>query len=118
MPWILTRGSRRAYQPAIRTDAYKGGLPREDLDGSLEVIGREKELVAGGSSEAALPDDELAEPFDGGMTAELLWGLFETAGRLDNADERRTIHCLALQMADALDFDDWIRESAPAKNQN
>ena len=74
-------------------------------------------MAAAGSSEAVLPDDELAAPFDGGMTAELLWGLFETAVRLDNAGERGTIHRLALQMADALDFDDWIRESAPDKNQ-
>ena len=104
-------------EAGVRLIAKAWGLPREDLDGSLELIAREKELAACGSSEAALPDDELAEPFDGGMTAELLWGLFETAVRLDDADERKTIHCLALQMADALDFDDWIRESAPAKNQ-
>ena len=105
-------------EAGVRLIAKAWGLPREELDSSLELIAREKELVADGSSEAALPDDELAEPFDGGMTAELLWGLFETAVRLDDVDERRTIHRLALQMADALDFDDWIRESAPAKNQN
>ena len=115
-------GPDRAQEAAlpeagVRLIAKAWGLPREDLDSSLEMIAREKELAACGSSEAALPDDELAEPYDGGMTAKLLWGLFETAVRLDDANERRTIHCLALQMADALDFDDWIRESAPAKNQ-
>ena len=104
-------------ETGVRIIAKAWGMPREDLDGSLELIAREKELAAAGSSEAALPDDELAEPYDGGMTTELLWGLFETAIRLDDADERRTIHQLALQMADALDFDDWIRESTPAKNQ-
>ena len=88
-------------------------LPQEDLSGSLNLIHREKQLVASGSSETVLPDGELAEPFDGGMTAELLWGLFETAVRLDHADERKTIHDLALQMADALDYDDWIKESVP-----
>ena len=103
-------------EAGVRLIAKAWGLPRKDLDGSLELIGREKELVAAGSSEAVLPDNELAEPFDGGMTTELLWGLFETAVRLDDAGERGTIHCLALQMADTLDFDDWIRESAPAKN--
>ena len=105
-------------EAGVRLIAKAWGLPREDLDGSLELIGREKKLAADGSSEAVLPDDELAEPFDGRMTIELLWGLFETAIRLDDADERRTVHCLALQMADALDFDDWIRESIPSKNQN
>ena len=105
-------------EAGVRLIAKAWGLPREDLDDSLELIVREKELAAGGSSEATLPDDELAEPYDGRMTAELLWGLFETAIRLDDADERRAIHCLALQMADTLDFDDWIRECASAKNQN
>ena len=100
----------------VRLIAKAWGLPQEDLDNSLALIQREKQLVASGSSEAALPDDELAEPFDGGMTAELLWGLFETAVRLDDADERGAVHRLALQMADALDFDDWISESAPDKN--
>ena len=104
-------------ETGVRLIAKAWGMPREDLDGSQELSAREKELAAAGSSEAALPDDELAEPYDGGMTAELLWGLFETAIRLDDADERRTIHCLAIQLADALDFDDWIRESTPAKNQ-
>ena len=103
-------------EAGVRLIAKAWNLPQKDLDGSLELIGREKQLVATGSSEAVLPDDELAEPFDGGMTAELLWGLFETAVRLDDADERKTIHCLALQMADALDFDDWISGSAPDKN--
>ena len=113
------RGREAALPEAgVRLIAKAWGLPREDLDGSLELIGREKELVAAGSSEAVLPDNELAEPFDGGMTAELLWGLFETAVRLDDADERGTIHRLALQMSDALDFDDWISESTPVKNQN
>lgn len=103
-------------EAGVRLIAKAWGLPQEDLDNSLALIQREKQLVASGSSEAALPDDELAEPFDGGMTAELLWGLFETAVRLDDADERGTVHQLALQMADALDFDDWISESAPDKN--
>ena len=103
-------------EAGVRLIAKAWNLPQANLDDSLGLIQLEKQLVAAGSSEAVLPDNELAEPFDGGMTAELLWGLFETAVRLDDADERKTIHCLALQMADALDFDDWISERAPDKN--
>lgn len=91
------------------------GLPQADLDANIALIQRQKELVSG---EAALPDDQLLEPYDGGMIAELLWGLFETAVRLEDAGERRTIHSLALFLADALDFDEWIEESEPAENQN
>ena len=92
------------------------GLPQEDLGNSLDLIQQEKRLIANRSGEAVLSGDELAEPYDGGMTAELLWGLFETAVQLDNAGERKSIHQLALQMADTLDFDDWISESTPDKN--
>ena len=103
-------------EAGVRLIAKAWGLPQADLDDCLSLIQQEKQLVAAGSSEAVLPDNELAEPFDGGMTAELLWGLFETAVRLDDADERKAVHYLAIQMADALDFDDWISESAPDKN--
>ena len=87
------------------------GLPQEDLETGTTLIQRQKEMI--GTSEAALPDDRLLEPYDGGMTAELVWGLFETAVRLESAEDRVTIHQLALMMADMLDFDEWIEESGP-----
>ncbi len=90
-------------------------LPQQALEESSGIIRRQKQLLEIGSGEAALPDDQLLEPYDGGMTAELLWGLFETAVRLEDAQDRAAIHQLALMMADALDFDEWIGESAPAR---
>lgn len=89
------------------------GLPQGDLEASMVLIQRQKELLAAGSSEAALPDDKLLEPYDGGMIAELVWGLFETAVRLEDAGDRKAIHQLALMMADMLDFDEWIKGSGP-----
>ena len=89
------------------------GLPQGDLEASLALIQHQKELMCSGASEAAMPDDKLLEPYDGGMIAELIWGLFETAARLEEADDRLTIHRLALMMADMLDFDEWIEESGP-----
>ena len=91
------------------------GLPQDLLDNSLALIQRQKKLVGDGSGKAALPDDELLEPYDGGMIAELVWGLFETAIRLDDAGDRKTIHHLALLLADILDFDEWIEESSPTE---
>ena len=89
------------------------GLPQEDLEASLVLIQHQKELMCSGANEAAMPDDRLLEPYDGGMIAELVWGLFETAVRLENAEDRKTLHQLALMMADMLDFDEWIEESGP-----
>ena len=94
------------------------GLPQDLLDNSLALIQRQKRLVGDGSGKAALPDDELLEPYDGGMIAELVWGLFETAIRLEDPEDRQTMYRLALLLADILDFDEWIKGSGPEDGEN
>jgi len=94
------------------------GLSQELADSSTALIRHQKELLATASGRAALPDDQLLECYDGPMTAELIWGLFETAVRLDDAQERATIHQLALLLADALDFDEWIEQCGPGNGKN
>ena len=91
------------------------GLSQELADSSAALIQHQKELLATASGRAALPDEQLLECYDGPMTAELLWGLFETAVRLDDAQERATIHQLALLLADALDFDEWLERNGPVE---
>ena len=92
------------------------GLSQELADSSAALIRHQKELLATASGRAALPDDQLLECYDGPMTAELLWGLFETAVRLDDAQERASIHRLALLLADILDFDDWLERNGPVED--
>lgn len=92
------------------------GLSQELADSSVALIRHQKELLATASGKAALPDDQLLECYDGPMTAELIWGLFETAVRLDDAQERATIHQLALLLADALDFDEWLERNGPVED--
>ena len=92
------------------------GLPQELLESSTALIQHQKELLATASGRAALPDEQLLECYDGPMTAELIWGLFETAVRLDDAQERATIHQLALLLADALDFDEWLERNGPVED--
>ena len=92
------------------------GLSQELADSSAALIQHQKELLATASGRAALPDEQLLECYDGPMTAELLWGLFETAVRLDDAQERATIHQLALLLADALDFDEWLERNGPVED--
>ena len=92
------------------------GLPQELLDSSTALIQHQKELLATASGKAALPDDQLLECYDGPMTAELIWGLFETAVRLDDAQERAAIHQMALLLADALDFDEWLDRNGPVES--
>lgn len=52
------------------------------------------------------------------MIAELVWGLFETAIRLDGAEDRQTMYQLALLLADILDFDEWIGQCGPDGPKN
>ena len=91
-------------------------LPQELLESSTALIQHQKELLATASGKAALPDDQLLECYDGPMTAELIWGLFETAVRLDDAQERAAIHQMALMLADALDFDEWLDRNGPVES--
>ena len=92
------------------------GLSQELADSSVALIRHQKELLATASGRAALPDDQLLECYDGPMTAELIWGLFETAVRLDDAQERAAIHQMALLLADALDFDEWLDRNGPVES--
>lgn len=92
------------------------GLPQELLESSTALIQHQKELLATTSGRVALPDDQLLECYDGPMTAELIWGLFETAVRLDDAQDRAAIHQMALLLADALDFDEWLDRNGPVES--
>ncbi len=92
------------------------GLPQELLESSTALIQHQKELLATASGKAALPDEQLLECYDGPMTAELIWGLFETAVRLDDAQDRAAIHQMALLLADALDFDEWLDRNGPVES--
>ena len=91
------------------------GLSQELADSSVALIRHQKELLATASGRAALPDEQLLECYDGPMTAELIWGLFETAVRLDDAQDRAAIHQMALLLADALDFDEWLERNGPVE---
>ena len=105
--------SARLPEEGVALSAKAWGLPQGDLEASMTLIQKQKELLAAGRSEAALPDDKLLEPYDVRMITELIWGLFETAIRLEDAEDRLTIHRLALMLADTLDFDEWLAKCGP-----
>lgn len=90
-------------------------LPQEALQSSIDLIQRQKQNSSG---EGVLPPDEDLESYDGPMIVELLWGLFETAVKLEDAQDRAAIHELAIMTADNLSLDEWIEACGPAKGQN
>ena len=59
----------------------------------------------------------MLEAYDDEMIVELLWGLFETAVKLDDALERAEMHKLAILMAEGLNLDSWIAECGPAATE-
>ena len=109
-------GDAASLEAGVDLIAKAWGLPQELLESSTALIQHQKELLATASGKAALPDDQLLECYDGPMTAELIWGLFETAVRLDDAQERAAIHQMALLLADALDFDEWLDRNGPVES--
>ena len=98
----------------VKLIAKAWDLPQESLQSSLDLIQQEKQNILGGSTADVLPHGEILETYDGPMIVELLWGLLETAVKLEEAEDRKTIHELAQLTAGSLSLDSWIEESGPA----
>ena len=111
-------GDAASLEAGVDLIAKAWGLPQELADNSHTLIDRQKELVEKASGEAALPDDQILDTYDGPMIAELVWGLFETAIRLDALQDRAAVHQMALLLAEALDFDEWIEQCGPGNGKN
>ena len=105
-------------EAALGLIAKAWGLPHEVLQKDLDLIQRQKQYILSGGTGEALPANESFEPYNGPVIVELLWGLFETAVKLEDVQERAAIHELALTMADLLSLDDWIKVSGPTEGQN
>lgn len=93
-------------------------LPQETLQSSIDLIQRQKQNILSGSGESVLPPDEDLESYDGPMIVELLWGLFETAVKLEDSQDRAVIHELAILMADSLSLDEWIEACGKGDGKN
>lgn len=97
----------------VKLIAKAWDLPQESLQSSLDLIQQEKQNILGGSTADVLPHGEILETYDGPMIVELLWGLFETAVRLEEPEDREAIHKLALLVAECLSLDSWVDECGP-----
>ena len=109
------RSSIATLETGVGLIAKAWGLSQEALQNSVDLIQRQKQNILSGNGEEVLPRDECLESYDGPMIVELLWGLFETAIKLADTQDRAAIHDLAILMADSLNLDDWIEACGPAK---
>ena len=103
-----TGGDGEPETPEDITEYFKGA----DALISVTFDGEEEDEI---SLAALAAIRELLEPYDGRMIVELLWGLFETTARLEDAQDRAAMHKLALLMAESLNLDSWIAECGPSK---
>ncbi len=100
----------KPLEAGIRLLGKAWDLPEEDVQAQLDGIAEERESMMFQIPGDELPEDELLNSYDGAKIMELLWGLFNTAVRLDDKDDRNAILKLAKYMADYLDLDGWIME--------
>ena len=105
-------------ETAVGLIAKARKLPQETLQSSIDLIQRQKQNILSGSGEGVLPPDEDLESYDGPMIVELLWGLFETAVKLECAQDRTVIHETAILIADSLSLDEWIEECGSGNEKN
>ena len=105
-------------ETAVGLIAKAWKLPQETLQSSIDLIQRQKQNILSGSGEGVLPPDEDLESYDGPMIVELLWGLFETAVKLEDAQDRTVIHETAILIADSLSLDEWIEECGSGNEKN
>ena len=103
-----TGGDGEPETPEDITEYFKGA----DALISVTFDGEEEDEI---SLAALAAIRELLEPYDGRMIVELLWGLFETAIKLEDAQDRAAMHKLALLMAESLSLDSWIAECGLSK---
>ena len=105
-------------ETAVGLIAKAWKLPQETLQSSIDLIQRQKQNILSGSGEGVLPPDEDLESYDGPMIVELLWGLFETAIKLEDAQDRTMIHETAVLIADSLNLDEWIEACGSGNEKN
>ena len=105
-------------ETAVGLIAKAWKLPQETLQSSIDLIQRQKQNILSGSGEGVLPPDEDLESYDGPMIVELLWGLFETAVKLEDAQDRTMIHETAVLIADSLNLDEWIEACGSGNEKN
>lgn len=86
------------------------GIPEEDTHRLISAIHLERAFAEAGASESVYPECELPINPTGSQTLETIWGLFETATRLDTQADRKHLLDTAIEIAQCQNLEDWIRK--------
>lgn len=109
-----------AYEQAIILTGEAWSLSPDHTTGQLELIAREKEAILSAADpkqiQDVLPESDLPMNASGMETLSNIWGLFETAVRLEKLKQREILFSLANELAESQNLLDWI-EKTPAEKK-
>lgn len=103
------------YRKAVTQVGMAWGLPIPDTQRWLDLIRQEEIAVAQAANPEkvnhVMEEKDLPINASGLQTLDNIWGLFETAVKLNSADGRREMYALARELSECQNLTDWIIKS-------
>lgn len=111
----LTEDTLLSYRKAVTQVGTAWGLPIPDTQRWLDLI-RQEEIAVTQAAEPekvnhVMEEKDLPINASGLQTLDNIWGLFETAVKLNSADGRREMYALARELSECQNLTDWIIKS-------
>lgn len=101
-------------EATITLVAEAWGLPQESVDKNKNIIETEREVTRreaqGEPTQGVIPKEDLLQTDGSNEILAVLWGLFETAVRLDTQEKRELVLQSAQYMAEYLGLEEWITD--------
>lgn len=97
-----------SYEKAIRLIGKAWHIPEDFTLAHLDTIRVAKESP---DEIAADHSERLNGNARGKETLDNIWGLFETAVQLSDAEERNALYCMGRELEENQNLQDWIRDN-------
>lgn len=109
------------YQKTVMLIGSVWGLPAASTQQRLDLISQEENAAAETANPAetvhAMERKDLPINASGIETMDNIWGLFETAVKLDNLNERREMYNLARELEECQNLLDWIAKNSEEQKE-
>ena len=109
------------YQKVVMLIGSVWGLPAASTQQRLDLISQDENTAAETANPAetvhAMERKDLPINASGIETMDNIWGLFETAVKLDNLNERREMYNLARELEECQNLLDWIAKNSEEQKE-
>lgn len=109
------------YQKVVMLIGSVWGLPAASTQQRLDLISQEENAAAETANPAetvhAMERKDLPINASGIETMDNIWGLFETAVKLDNLNDRREMYNLARELEECQNLLDWIAKNSEEQKE-